>query len=90
MHSDKHNAIMAIATGLISSLFNVASCGDMSFHHCASWFYQSSPFISFVFHSFLLYSLGDDLCMVPTLWLQSETWVSAGVLHTLFFAWNIP
>jgi len=32
MPSDKHNSIMAIATALISSLFNVASSRDVSFY----------------------------------------------------------
>jgi len=32
MPSDKHNSIMAIATGFISSLLNVASSGDVCFH----------------------------------------------------------
>jgi len=31
MRSDKRNSIMAIATGLISSLFNVALSGDVPF-----------------------------------------------------------
>jgi len=36
MPSDKRNSIMAIATGLISSLFNVTSSGDVPFHRSSS------------------------------------------------------
>ena len=32
MHSDKYNSVMAIARGLISSLFNVALSRDVPFH----------------------------------------------------------
>jgi len=32
MPSDKHNSIMAKATGLISSLFNIPSSGAATFH----------------------------------------------------------
>jgi len=38
MPSDKHNSIMAIATALISSLFNVAS-PTAAVPVLASWFY---------------------------------------------------
>jgi len=49
---------MAKATGLISSLFNVASSGEMPFPTAAasahaSWFYQSFPLFSFELHSFI-------------------------------------
>jgi len=66
MPSDKRNLIMAIATGLISSLFNVASFRDVPFHQPQQlqqlqWFYQKLPLFSFVLHSFLLLREGDDL-----------------------------
>jgi len=67
MCSDKCNSIMAIATGLISSLFNVALSGDVPFAN-----YSSSsiacimvlPKLTFVLvciPSFLPYRVGDDL-----------------------------
>jgi len=34
MSSDKCNLIMAIATEMISSLFDVASSGDVPFYQC--------------------------------------------------------
>jgi len=68
MPLDKRNSIMAVATGLISSLFNVASSGDVPFRQLhaaapvlASWFYQSSLLFFFVLHFLLPYRIGDDL-----------------------------
>ena len=56
---DKHNLIMAIATALISSLFNIASSWNVPFrqlqqlqclHHGST---ESLPLLSFALHSFL-------------------------------------
>jgi len=64
MPSDKRNSIMAVATGLISSLFNVASSGDVPFSPTAAapvLASQNLPLFSFVLHSFLPYHVGGDL-----------------------------
>ena len=67
MPPDKDNLIMAIATGLISSLYNVASTQDVPFLQLqqlqclATWFYQSLPLFSLELHSSLHYCVGDDL-----------------------------
>jgi len=58
MPSDKHNLITTIATALISSLFNVVSSGDVSFHqprqlrclhHGSTKAYLCSPLYSIPF-----------------------------------------
>ena len=55
MPSNKRNSIMAIATGLISSLFNVASSRDVPFrqpqcsHHGFTKNYLCSPLYSIPF-----------------------------------------
>ena len=51
MPSDKRDSIMAIATGMISSLFNIALSGDVllttaAAPELASLIYQSSPLFS--------------------------------------------
>ena len=93
MHSDKHNSIMATATGLISSLFNIASSGGVPFTNHSNFnacimkltfalFY--APFLSPLLLSWQL--------VMRRLWLQCKTWVSAVLtisLLTLFFAWNV-
>jgi len=67
MPLDKRNLITAIATVLISSLFNVASSRDVPFcqlqqlhclHHGST---KALPLFSFVLHSFLLFRVGDNL-----------------------------
>ena len=63
--SDKHNSIMGIATGLISSLFNCYFVPRRVFSPTAvpvleSWFYQTLPLFSFMLHSFLPYHVGDN------------------------------
>ena len=54
---------MAKATGLSSSLFNVALSRDVPFHQLQQLqsFYQSLVLFSFVLHSFLPCHVGDDL-----------------------------
>ena len=58
MPSNKHNSIMAVATGLISSLFNVTLSGDMPFcqlqqvqclHHGSTKAHLCSPLSSIPF-----------------------------------------
>jgi len=90
MRSDKRNSLMAIATGLISSLFNVTSSGDVPFcqpqqlqrlHHGSTKAHLCPPFLSPLPLRWRF--------VVRELWLQCETWVSAvlaEVLLTLFFA----
>ena len=90
MPSDKRNLIMAIATALISSLFNVAlSAPTTAAPMLASWFYQSSPLFSFVLHSF---SLTAQVTIYSTRIMASVrdlgNAVQAGVLLTLFSAQN--
>ena len=92
MPSDKRNSIMAIATGLIFSLFNVASSRDVPFrqpqqlqcsHHGFTKIYLCSPFLSPLARRWRF--------AVHALWLWCETRVIAepvGVLQTLFFACN--
>ena len=46
MHSDKHNLIMTIATGLISSLINVASSRDVPFHQPQQRYFLEDTWIS--------------------------------------------
>ena len=50
---------MAIATGLISSLCNVASSGEMPFNR--SSFNMVLPLFSSVLNSFLHFCVGDNL-----------------------------
>ena len=95
MPSDKRNSIMAITTGLISSLFNVASSRDVPLrqpqqlqcsHHGFTKNYLCYPLYSILSHLARRWRFA-----VRTLWLLCETRVSAepaGVLQTLFFAWN--
>ena len=89
MPSDKRNLITAIATGLISSLFNVASSGDVPFrqpkqlqclHHGSTKAYLCSPLYS------IPYCVGDDLQYVHYGFGMRA--VQAGEIFTLFFAWN--
>ena len=90
IRSYKCNSIMAITTGLISSLFNVTLSVDLptaAAPTLASWFYQSLPLFSIVLHSFLHYCVGDNLQC--TCYGFSECTVLVGVLGKLFFAWNI-
>ena len=67
MPSDKRNSIMAIATGLISLLFNIASSRGVTFNqlqqfqcldHGSNEIYFCSPLYSI---PFFLHHLGDDL-----------------------------
>jgi len=88
--SDKRNSIMAIATGLISSLFNVTSSGDVPFCQLQQlqWFSSSMvlPKITLVFPLAWRWRF-----VVHALWLRCKASVSAepaGALQTLFFAWN--
>jgi len=92
MPSEKRNSILAKATGLISSLFNIALSQGMSFcqlqqlqclHHgfAKGYVLLCAPFLSP-----LLYGWRFAVC---ALWLQCETWMSAGALLALFFAWNV-
>ena len=86
--SDKHNLIMAIATALISSLFNVTSSQDMPFRQLQQLqcLYHGSSELTFVL-----------LCaplprrwwfVVHALWLWCKTRASRALL-TLFLTWNI-
>ena len=65
MPSDKRNSIIAIATGLISSLFNVALSQEVP--SCQPQQLQSSAYImvlpklTFVLLCILPYHVGDDL-----------------------------
>ena len=63
MPLDKHNSIMATATSLISSLFNITLTRDMAFCQLQQlqWFYQSLHLFFFVLHIFLHYYACDDL-----------------------------
>jgi len=64
MPSEKHNSIMAKATGLISSLFNVASSGDVPFHQPQQFASRSLLLFSFELYSFIHCRIGDDLQFV--------------------------
>ena len=57
---------MAIATGLITSLFNVALSGDMPFcqPQQLQCFYHGFTFVLFLLHSFLPYRVVNDLWYV--------------------------
>jgi len=85
---------MAKATGLISSLLNVASARDVPF--CQLQPLQCLHHGSIKAHLFLL--CAPFLSLLPkfaalTLWLQCETWESvelAGALLMLFIAWKLP
>ena len=65
--SEKHNSIMAIATALIFSLFNVASSCDVPFLPTAaapvlaSRFYRNLYLLSFELHFFLHCRVGNNL-----------------------------
>ena len=63
MLSDKHNSIMAKATGLIVSLFDVASIGHVSLAYRSMYnaFFMDLPVSSFVSHSSLLTVKGINL-----------------------------
>ena len=95
MLSDKHNSIMGIATGLISSLFNCYFVPRRVFSPTAvpvleSRFYQSLPLFSFMLHSFLPYHVGDHLpyaCYGFGADLDSA--VLEGAFLRLFFAWTV-
>ena len=55
---------MAIATGLISSLFmslRPETCLTAAAPMLASWLYQSLPLLSFAIHSFLPYHVNEKL-----------------------------
>ena len=92
MPSDKHSSITAIATALVSSLFNVASSRDMPFrqpqqfqclHHGFTFVFLCTPLFSPLQHRWQF--------AVHALWLQYETQVSAvqaRALVALFFVWN--
>ena len=56
MPSVKHNSITAKATGLIFSLFNVASAERclLAYHSTGNVFFRDLLVTSFVFHSSLL------------------------------------
>ena len=59
MPSYKHNSITAKAMGLIFSLLNVASAGEVSWHTTVCT--MELPVFSFLFHSSLLIAKGVDL-----------------------------
>ena len=63
MVSNKRNSIMATATGLISSLFNVALSGDVPFANRSSFnaCIMFLPRLTFVIHSLFPYRIDDDL-----------------------------
>ena len=92
MPSDKRNLIMAMTTGLISSLFNVALSGDAPFHQPQQLqcLHHGSTKVSFLSHTFLPYCVGDNLqYMHYGIGVRFKTSaVQAGVLFMLFFAWN--
>ena len=80
MPSDKHNLIMAIVTGLISSLFNVASSRD---------FVLLKLTFVFLWTSFFSPLQRSWWFVVHALWLWCKTRVRtelAGALLTLFVA----
>ena len=60
MPSDKHNSIMAKATGLTFSLFDLAS-GLLAYRTMYDVFFMDLPVSSFVFHSSLLTVISVDL-----------------------------
>ena len=93
MPSDKRNLIMAVTTGLISLLFNVASSGDMPFcqlqqlwylHHGSNKAHLGSHLYSIPFPGddlrYACYSFGAKLMQVEC---------KQGALFTLIFAWNV-
>ena len=98
MPSEKHNSIMGIITALTPSLLDVASSQDVSFyqpqqlhclHHGSTETYLCSPFCSIPFSLTMKVTICGTHVM---LWLRCETRVNAelaGVLLTLFLAWNI-
>jgi len=93
MPSDKRNSIMAIATALISSLFNVALSQDVPFcqlqqPQCLHHFYQMLPFFSFELYSFLHCRVGDNFQYVHY-GFSARLGELAGELLTLFLAWNV-
>jgi len=81
MPSDKHNLILAKVTGLISSLLNVASSGDVPFCHPSSSIACIMVLLKFTFvllwTPFLYPLLRRWRFAVLILWLRCETRVSA-------------
>ena len=81
MRSEKCNSILAVDTGLISSLFNVALLQNVLFanHSCSnacivrnsSKAYLCSPLYSIPFSTTALVRITD------TCFMDSESWVSA-------------
>ena len=77
MPSDKRNSIMAIATGLISSLFNVASSRDVPF--CQPQQLQCS------YHGFTKNYLCSPLCSFPFSFSMKVTICGT---HVMASVWN--
>ena len=71
MPSDKHNSITGKATGLIFSLFDVASVWEvpLGIPQYVNAFFMDLPMSSFVFHSFLLTVKGVNLVVHVTVFL---------------------
>jgi len=94
MLSSKHNSIMAITTGLISSLFNVASSEDMSFvnRSCSNACILILPKLTFVIlllHFFLPYHIGDNLWYARYGFSVRVSAEQIGALFASFYAWNV-
>ena len=88
MPSDKRNLIMAIATTLISSLFNLTSSRDVPFRQpqqlqCS---HHGSSKIIFVFLCTAKVAICGT-CLMASVQDKGKC-RAAGVLLTLVFAWN--
>ena len=86
MHSNKRNSILALATGLTSSLFKVTLSGSASFHQLQQFqrLYHNS---TNVLCSFLQYCVDDDLRFACYGFIESA--VLAKAFPILFFVWNV-
>ena len=93
MPSDKHNSILAIATGLIFHCSTLL-CPETISYSSSNTCIMVLPYLAFVLlcTPFLSPLPCRWRLAARALWLQCKTWVSAvlaGVLQTLFFAWNV-
>ena len=93
MPSDKCSLITAIATASISSLFNIASSGNVPFcqpQQLQCLHHGFTTKFTFVLHSFLPYRIGDDLQYTHYGFSArlSLSAMQAGALLMLFFALN--
>ena len=90
MPSGKCKSIKAKATGLIFSLFDVASAHqvpfDITYHSWYNIFFMDLPVSSFVCHSSLLAAKSVDLTVTcDGFWKSSVVFIVAGLIAKMLF-----